>query len=243
MFFSEAAWATDELRDFAQGVGNFLDREIIPYREEFEKAGALSKEVWRQAGDNGLLGVCVPEEYGGLGATLAYESVLLAEMGLRNEMGFGYYVHSVVVHYILAYGTSEQKARWLPRLSSGELIGAICMSEPGAGSDLQAIKTRAELDGDGYCVNGSKTFISNGQIANFLLVVAKTDKSLGAKGISLIVIETDDVEGFRRGKNLEKLGLKSQDTSELLFDDVRVPTANGGGEHPGAGFGKYLVNN
>ncbi|MEM9286845.1 MAG: acyl-CoA dehydrogenase family protein [Pseudomonadota bacterium] len=236
MLFSDAQWANEELTAFSDGIGKFLDREVLPRRKEFETAGAVPREIWQKAGDNGLLGISVPEELGGLSGSLTHESILLGELGLRNEMGFGYYVHSIAVHYVLAYGTEYQKEKWLPKLATGDLIGAICMSEPGAGSDLQGIKTTATADGNEYVINGSKTFISNGQIANFLVVVAKTDKTQGAKGISLLGVETDGLEGFSRGQNLEKLGLKSQDTSELFFNNARVPSTALIGPEEGQGF-------
>lgn len=240
MFFAEAQWANDELRDFAAGVGAFLDREVTPLRDTFIRNGCVPKDVWFKAGKNGLLGISTPEAYGGLGAGFAHEVVTFAEFGLRNEVGLGLHVHSIVTHYILTYANEEQKTRWLPQLASGEYIGAICMTEPGTGSDLQAIQTTAQLDGDIYALNGSKTFITNGQNANFLIVVAKTDRDLGAKGISLICVETDDVEGFRRGRNLDKIGMKAQDTSELFFDDVRVPKENQLGMSAGLGFAQLM---
>ena len=240
MFFKDAPWANDELHDFAAGVGAFLDREVLPHRETFIRNGCVSKDVWRRAGENGLLGISTPEDYGGLGGGFAHEAVSFAELGLRNEVGLGLQVHSIVTHYILAYGDEAQKTQWLPRLASGELIGAICMTEPGTGSDLQAIQTSASRHGEHYILNGSKTFITNGQNANFLIIVAKTDRTLGAKGVSLICLETDNAYGFRRGRNLNKIGMKAQDTSELFFDGVRAPVKNLLGKGEGQGFAQLM---
>ena len=180
----------------------------------------------------------MPEEYGGAGGDFRHEAVIIdSAMGEMGIDGFGASLHNAIVApYIMHYGTEEQKQRWLPRMASGELVGAIAMTEPGAGSDLQGIKTTAKKDGNDYVINGSKTFITNGQTANLIIVVAKTDPTQGAKGTSLIVVETDEVEGFRRGRNLDKIGLEAQDTSELFFDDVRVPTANLLGAEEGKGF-------
>jgi acyl-CoA dehydrogenase len=179
----------------------------------------------------------MPEAYGGAGGTYAHESAIIEAIGHIGVEGFGAPLHnSIVAPYILHYGSEEQKRKWLPRMATGELIGAIAMTEPGAGSDLQGVKTRADRDGNHYRINGSKTFITNGQLANLVIVVTKTDPAKGAKGTSLIVVETDEVEGFQRGRNLDKIGLKSNDTSELFFNDVRVPTANLLGHEEGQGF-------
>ncbi|MGB3388605.1 MAG: acyl-CoA dehydrogenase family protein [Pseudaminobacter sp.] len=215
----------------------FFDAEIAPRYEEFEKAESFDRESWRKAGAAGLLCASMPEEYGGAGGTFAHESAIMEAIGHVGVDGFGIALHSsIVAPYILHYGSEEQKKKWLPRLATGELIGAIAMTEPGAGSDLQGVKTSARKDGNQYLVNGSKTFITNGQLANLIIVVTKTDPSLGAKGTSLVVVETDEVEGFERGRNLDKIGLKSNDTSELFFNDVRVPTANLLGVEEGQGF-------
>jgi acyl-CoA dehydrogenase len=205
--------------------------------ERWEDAGIVDREAWEKAGAAGLLCAAVPEEYGGAGGTFAHEHIIMYELGLAGLDSFGIALHNAIVApYILHYGTEEQKRKWLPKLASGEMIGAIAMTEPGAGSDLQGVRTSAVRDGNQYRVNGQKTFITNGQHANLIIVVAKTDPAAGAKGTSLIVIETEEVEGFRRGRNLDKIGLKGNDTSELFFDDVMVPTANLLGDDEGRGF-------
>jgi alkylation response protein AidB-like acyl-CoA dehydrogenase len=179
----------------------------------------------------------MPEEYGGAGGSFAHEAVIIDQLGKRGVDGWGIILHNAIVApYILHYGSEEQKKKWLPRLASGELVGAIAMTEPGTGSDLQSVKTTARRDGNQYLVNGSKTFITNGGTANFIIVVSKTDTTKGAKGISLVCVETDEVEGFRRGRVLDKLGQKANDTAELFFDDVRVPTSNLIGIDEGMGF-------
>ncbi|WP_422392438.1 acyl-CoA dehydrogenase family protein [Nitratireductor thuwali] len=218
-------------------ANRFLSEEIAPRYEEFEKAECFDRESWRKAGRNGLLCASIPEEYGGSGGTYAHESAIAEAIGHVGVDGFGIALHNAIVApYILHYGSEEQKRKWLPRMATGELIGAIAMTEPGAGSDLQGVKTRAEKDGNQYRINGSKTFITNGQLANLIIVVAKTDPAMGAKGTSLFIVETDEVEGFERGRNLDKVGLKSNDTSELFFNDVRIPTSNLLGEDEGQGF-------
>ena len=215
----------------------FLETEIAPRYEAFEKAEKFDRESWTKAGENGLLCASMPEEYGGAGGTFAHESAIIEAISHVGVDGFGIALHNAIVApYILHYGSEEQKRKWLPKLATGELIGAIAMTEPGAGSDLQGVKTRAVKDGNQYRISGSKTFITNGQLANLVIVVAKTDPEKGAKGTSLIVVETDEVEGFERGRNLDKIGLKANDTSELFFNDVRVPTANLLGTEEGQGF-------
>ncbi len=215
----------------------FLEAEIAPRYDEFEKNEKVDRESWEKAGQAGLLCASMPEEYGGSGGSYAHEAAIAEALGHVGVDGFGIALHNAIVApYILHYGSEEQKKKWLPKMATGELIGAIAMTEPAAGSDLQGIKTRAEKDGNQYRINGSKTFITNGQNANLIIVVAKTDPEKGAKGTSLIVIETDEVEGFERGRNLDKIGLKANDTSELFFNDVRVPTSNLLGHEEGQGF-------
>ena len=230
-------WMTEELSMLQDSAGRFFDREFVPHEEDWAKAGIMPREMWNKAGEAGLLLASVPEEYGGAGGTFAHESVILYEQGRANVRSLGNAVHSgIVAQYILAYGSEEQKRRWLPKMAAGELVGAIAMTEPGAGSDLQAVRTTARMTGNQYVVNGQKTFITNGQHADLVIVVAKTDPEEKARGVSLIVVETAEAEGFSRGRNLEKLGLKAQDTSELFFDDVKVPTANLLGTEEGQGF-------
>ncbi|SFN81685.1 acyl-CoA dehydrogenase [Mesorhizobium sp. NFR06] len=231
------AWAADEVGMLYDMASRFMSEEIAPRYDEFEKNEMFDRESWLKAGAAGLLCASMPEEYGGSGGTFAHESAIIEAIGHVGVDGFGIGLHnSIVAPYILHYGSEEQKRKWLPKLATGELIGAIAMTEPGAGSDLQGIKTRAEKDGNHYKISGSKTFITNGQLANLIIVVTKTDPEQGAKGTSLIVVETDEVEGFERGRNLDKIGLKSNDTSELFFNDVRVPTSNLLGHEEGKGF-------
>ncbi len=230
-------WAADEVTMLYDMASRFLSEEIAPHYDDYERQEIVERSAWEKAGAAGLLCASMPEEYGGAGGTYAHESAIAEAIGHVGVDGFGIALHnSIVAPYILHYGSEEQKKKWLPRMASGELIGAIAMTEPGAGSDLQGVKTRAEKDGNHYRINGSKTFITNGQNANLIIVVAKTDPTKGAKGTSLIVVETDEVEGFERGRNLDKIGLKANDTSELFFNDVRVPTANLLGHEEGQGF-------
>jgi acyl-CoA dehydrogenase len=198
--------------------------------------------VWRDAGDLGLLCCSVPEEYGGGGGTFAHDLAVFEAQVKVGDSSFGNQVHSgIVAHYLLAYGTEEQRRRWLPRVCSGEWVGAIAMTEPGAGSDLQGIATRAVRDGDDYVLNGSKTFISNGYSADLVVVVAKTDPDARSRGISLLVVETADCDGYERGRKLDKIGQRGNDTAELSFTDVRVPVANLLGGEEGAGFGQLMT--
>ena len=231
------SWVTEDVAMLYDMSVRFLETEIAPHYAEYEKNEIVDKSAWKKAGENGLLCASMPEEYGGSGGTFAHESAIAEALGHVGTDGFGIALHNAIVApYILHYGSEEQKKRWLPRLATGELIGAIAMTEPGAGSDLQGVKTRADKTGNQYTINGSKTFITNGQNANLVIVVAKTDPTKGAKGTSLIVVETDEVEGYERGRNLDKIGLKANDTSELFFNDVKVPTANLLGTEEGQGF-------
>jgi acyl-CoA dehydrogenase len=220
---------------FRDQARRFLEEEVIPHHAAWEEAGIVPRAVWRQAGAAGLLCPAIPEQYGGGGGTRLHSAVLIEETARAGASGLGFGLHSdIVAPYILAYGTEEQKKTWLPKLATGEVVGAIAMTEPGTGSDLQAVRTTALREGDELVINGSKTFITNGQNADLVIVVAKTDPAQGAKGISLVLVETDR-PGFKRGRNLEKIGLKAQDTSELFFDNLRVPAGNIlGGE--GKGF-------
>lgn len=230
-------WKTDDVVMLQDMASKFLEAEVLPHYDRFEKQEIFDRSIWELAGENGLLCASMPEEYGGAGGTYAHESAILEAISHVGVDGFGIALHnSIVAPYILHYGSEEQKKKWLPKMATGELIGAIAMTEPGAGSDLQGVKTSAKKDGNQYVINGSKTFITNGQLANLVVVVTKTDPSQGAKGTSLIVVETDGQEGFERGRNLDKVGLKSNDTSELFFNNVRVPTANLLGTEEGQGF-------
>ncbi|WP_404863792.1 acyl-CoA dehydrogenase family protein [Georhizobium sp. MAB10] len=231
------AWRTDDVAMLEDMATRWLEDEIAPHYERFEKQEMVDRESWTKAGEAGLLCASMPEEYGGSGGSYAHEAVIIEALGRTGTDGFGIALHNAIVApYILHYGSEEQKQRWLPRMATGELVGAIAMTEPGAGSDLQGVKTTAKKDGNQYLINGSKTFITNGQHANLIIVVAKTDPAKGAKGTSLMVVETDEVEGFERGRNLDKIGLKANDTSELFFNDVRIPTSNMLGTDEGQGF-------
>lgn len=235
--FPKPQWMDDEVSLVSDMANRFMENEIAPDYDEYEKNEIVPRERWELAGANGLLCAAMPEEYGGAGGTYAHEAAIIEAIGHHGVDGFGIALHSAIVApYILHFGSEEQKQKWLPRLATGELIGAIAMTEPGAGSDLQGVKTSAVKDGNQYRINGSKTFITNGQNANLVILVAKTDPEKGAKGTSLIVIETDEVEGFERGRNLDKVGLKANDTSELFFNDVKVPTSNLLGAEEGQGF-------
>jgi len=221
---------------FRETARAFCEKEIVPHHESWEEAGIVPRELWIAAGDAGLLGFMVPEQYGGGGARdFRFNAVVIEEVTKARASGPGFTIHADVVSgYLLDYASEEQKARWLPKFCTGETITAIAMTEPGAGSDLQGIQTTAIRDGDDYILNGQKTFISNGILADLVVVVAKTDPSAGYQGISLLVVERG-MEGFERGRNLDKIGLKAQDTAELFFDNVRVPAANLLGEE-GKGF-------
>lgn len=205
--------------------------------EQWREDGKIARTAWNEAGEMGFLCASVPEQYGGGGGDFGHEAMLLLAQAQANQSGFGGQVHSgIVAPYILKHGTEEQKKKWLPKMASGEYVAAIAMTEPTTGSDLQNIKTYAVKDGDDYIINGSKTFITNGQHANLIVLACKTDRELGAKGVSLIVVETDGLEGFERGRNLDKVGMSSQDTSELFFSNVRVPQSNLLGDTEGLGF-------
>ncbi|MFN4224955.1 MAG: acyl-CoA dehydrogenase family protein [Hyphomonas sp.] len=235
------AWRQgEELDIFADAVGSFFEKECAPHVAAWRKAGIVPREIWKKAGEMGLLGASVPEEYGGAGGDFRHEAIIIEQQQWKGIDGFGITLHNAIIApYITAYGTEEQKRRWLPKICSGEMVTAIAMTEPGAGSDLQNIKTTAKRDGNEYVINGSKTFISNGQTANLILVCAKTDPTKGAKGISIVCVETEPVEGeggFRRGRNLDKVGQHAADTSELFFDDVRVPATHLLGDEEGKGF-------
>ncbi|RLQ23874.1 acyl-CoA dehydrogenase [Seongchinamella sediminis] len=220
---------------FRDSVSKFLETEVVPYHAQWEKDGQVDRDLWRKAGAQGFLVPTAPEEYGGVGADYRYNAIINEELGKTGATGIGWPLHSdIAVPYLMNFGNEEQKQRLLPGCISGDIVTAIAMTEPGAGSDLQGIKTSAAADGDDFVLNGSKTFITNGQHADVVVVVAKTDASAGAAGISLLLVEAG-MEGFQKGSNLEKLGMKAQDTSELFFNDVRVPRANLLGEE-GKGF-------
>ena len=225
---------SEEHEIFRQSVRHFME-ELALHHEEWEEQGEVPRWAWKKAGEQGFLCVAIPEESGGIGADRRYSTILMEEQARLNLTGLGFALHSdIVAPYFDHYGTPEQKQRWLPAMASGDCIAGIAMTEPGGGSDLQAIRTTAIRDGDEYVVSGQKTFITNGQTADLFLVACKTDRSEGARGISLIVVEADR-PGFERGRRLKKLGTKAQDTSELFFNEVRVPVSNLVGEE-GRGF-------
>lgn len=230
-----------DLDGFRDSVRKFLEQEAAPHHEQWEKDGQVSRELWEKAGELGFLCPTMPEEYGGVGADFRYSAVIMEEVSRAGLSGIGWTLHSdIVAPYILNHGSEEQKKQYLPKMASGEIITAIAMSEPGAGSDLQGVKTNALKKGDHYILNGSKTFITNGQLADLVIVVAKTDPKEGAKGISLLLVESDS-EGFEKGQNLNKVGMKAQDTSELFFQDVKVPAKNLLGSMEGQGFMQLMM--
>jgi acyl-CoA dehydrogenase len=235
------AWMTEDIVLLEEQARRFMQAEFVPHLDKWHDEHMYPREVWTKAGEAGLLCATMPEEYGGAGGTFAHEAVINREYSLAGFDTFGAPLHSgIVAPYILHYGTEDQKKRWLPKLATGELIGAIAMTEPGTGSDLQGVRSTAVKTGNRYVLNGSKTFITNGQHANLIVVVAKTDPKERAKGISLMVVETDDAPGFRRGRKLKKLGMDSADTSELFFDDVSLPAENLLGTEEGQGFAQLM---
>jgi acyl-CoA dehydrogenase len=232
----KSSWSNTDLEDFRNLVRTFFQKELVPHQERWAQAKQIDREVWTKAGEIGLLALSIPEEYGGGGGTFAHETVLYEEQARSGDSAWGVSVHNgIVAHYLLNYASEGKKREWLPKFASGEFVGAVAMTEPGTGSDLQGIKTRAVREGGEYVINGAKTFITNGLHADLVVVAVKTDPDAGAQGISLIAVETT-TPGFRRGRVLDKIGLKGQDTAELFFDDVRVPAENLLGEAEGQGF-------
>ncbi|MCE5290477.1 MAG: acyl-CoA dehydrogenase family protein [Nocardiaceae bacterium] len=241
MATSHSPWMDPELHELRDLAAKFFNSEIAPHAERFAEQHHVDRDLWNRAGDLGLLCMSIPVEYGGGGGTFAHEAVVLEEQARVGDSSWGAGLHSgIVAHYILHYATEELRREWLPKMASGELVGAIAMTEPGTGSDLQSVKTKAVLDGDEYVITGSKTFITNGQQADLIVVVAKTDSTKGAAGISLLMVEADR-PGFRRGQVLNKIGQRGQDTSELFFDDVRVPRTHLLGESEGQGFVQLMT--
>ena len=224
---------------YRESVRNFYQDQCVPFHEEWENKGEVPRELWQDAGANGMLSVTVPEEYGGMGLDILFSSINWQEQSYAGTTGPGWALHSeIVAPYLVHYGTEEQKQEWLPKMVTGDAITAIAMTEPGAGSDLQGMRTTAVKDGDDYIINGSKTFITNGWLADMVIVCAKTDPKAGARGISLFVVDTK-LPGFKKGKKLKKMGMKAQDTAELFFEDMRVPASALLGEE-GKGF-VYLM--
>ena len=231
-----STWYSEEHRLYTESVRKFFAGELAPNIERWIDAGIVDRVFWVKAGEAGILGAAIEEAYGGAGAGISFDAITIYEQARCSDSGWGFGIQSIVIHYIRAYGTEDQKARWLPKLATGEMVAALAMTEPGGGSDVQSVRTSATKTGNEYLITGSKAFITNGQTANLICLAAKTDKDAGASGVSLIMVETDDLEGFRRGKNLSKLGLKAQDTTELFFEGVRVPKNNLLGIQEGQGF-------
>ena len=230
-------WLNEDLEDLGRLTRTFLEKEVVPNQARWAEQHMVDRDFWRTAGRAGLLCVSIPEEYGGGGGTFAHDAVIAAEQARVVDDAWANSVHSTIVaHYINTFGTEEQKRRWLPGMASGDLVGAIAMTEPDTGSDLQRVRTRAVRDGDDYVINGAKTFISNGTHCDVLIVVARTSDEPGGRGLSLIVAETTGLPGFERGRVLEKIGMHGQDTRELSLMDVRVPRANLLGGVEGSGF-------
>ena len=216
----------EEHRMFRETARRFIEREIVPHHEQWERDGVVPRELWLKAGAEGLLCCTVPERYGGLGLDYLFDVIVFEELWRVGASGPGFLIHTdLVATYINSFGTEEQKQAWLPKMVRGEAIGSLGMTEPHAGSDLKAIRTKAVRDGNDFLINGQKVFISNGQLCDILVLATKTNGDAGAKGVTLFLVEGDRA-GFTRGRNLEKLGMKAQDTSELFFEDVRVPASN-----------------
>jgi len=234
-------WMCSELENFRDAIRRFIDAEVTPHQERWRKQQHVDRSLWNKGGEMGMLLADIPEEYGGAGGSFAHQAVVFEELSYAGDMAFGIHVHAIVAHYILNQGTEAQKKKYLPLMASGEMIAAIAMSEPGAGSDLKGIRTSAVPEGDGYRINGSKIFISNGYLADLVVVVTKTDPDAGSKGVSLMLVETKNCPGYRVGRILEKIGQKGQDTCELFFDDVRVPADAVLGGVEGKGFYQLMT--
>ncbi|MCE3605894.1 acyl-CoA dehydrogenase family protein [Massilia sp. P8910] len=236
-----SSWMTPELEGFRDAVRRFVASEVAPHQQRWREQQHVDRDLWHKGGAMGILCADIPEQYGGSGGSFAHQAIVFEELGYCGDMAFGIHVHAIVAHYLLNQGTEAQKLKYLPKLASGEMVAAIAMSEPGAGSDLKGIRTSAVRTADGYKVNGSKTFISNGYLADLVVVVVKTDADAGAKGVSLLLMETKDNPGFRVGRILEKVGQKGQDTCELFFDDAHVALDNVLGGAEGQGFAQLMT--
>ncbi len=238
----QRSWTDPDLDQYRDTVVRFIEEQMLPGDEAARQQGHVGHALWRRAGETGLLCTDIPEAWGGGGGDFRHEAVFCEEMARRSLTGMNSSVHSIVAHYFLNHGTEEQKRRYLPRMARGEIVGAIAMTEPGTGSDLQGIRTRAVRDGDHYVLNGAKTFISNGFLAGVVLVVCKTDPNKGAAGTSILIVDTENCPGYRVGRVLDKMGLKAQDTSELFFDDVRVLADQLLGGEEGKGFYQLMAD-
>jgi acyl-CoA dehydrogenase len=237
-----SGWMDDELTAFRDTVARFVEAEMVPQDARWRAQHHVDRETWKLLGDTGLLCLDIPEQYGGAGGDFRHEAVLYEELNRRGISGFGQGVHSICANYVLNHGTEEQKQRWLPRMAAGELIGAIAMTEPAAGSDLRGIRTRAVREGDVYRINGSKIFITNGGSATLLMLLVKTDPEARKGGMSLIMVETEGLAGYRVGRVLDKMGMHAQDTAELFFDDVRVPVDCLLGSQEGSGMHQLMAD-
>ncbi|MEU2006379.1 acyl-CoA dehydrogenase family protein [Rhodococcus sp. NPDC019627] len=236
------SWHDDEVRALSELATGFFEREVVAHNDKWDAQHRIDRSVWHTAGQLGLLCCSVPEGYGGGGGTFAHDLAVFEAQGYAGDLAFGISVHSgIVAHYLVAYGSEAQKKAWLPGMATGEILGAIGMTEPGAGSDLKAIKTTAIRDGDDYVINGSKTFITNGASADMIVLAVKTDPKAGAKGVSLVIVDLRDCPGFTVGRVLDKVGQHGADTSELSFTDVRIPVDSLLGESEGQGFGQLMA--
>jgi acyl-CoA dehydrogenase len=235
-------WMDDELVAFRDTAARFVETEMVPHDARWRAQHHVDRETWKLAGSTGLLCLDIPQQYGGGGGDFRHEAVLYEEMNRRGISGFGQGVHSICANYVLNHGTEAQKQRWLPRMASGDLIGAIAMTEPAAGSDLRGVRTRAVREGDVYRINGSKIFITNGGSAGLLMLLVKTDPESRKGGMSLIMVETEGLAGYRVGRVLDKMGLHAQDTAELFFDDVRVPVDCLLGGQEGSGMHQMMAD-
>ncbi len=238
----QSPWMDEDLEIFRTAASRFVETEMVPYDEGWREQKYIDREFWRKAGKNGFLCTDIPDEYGGGGGDFRHEAVFFEEQWRRGLSGLGQGVHSIVANYLLHHGTEEQKKRWLPEMAKGQLIAAIAMTEPGTGSDLKGIKTRAVRDGDDYVINGSKLFITNGYVSELLALVVCTDPGAGSKALSIVMMETRNLDGFKVGRILNKMGQKSQDTCELFFDDMRVPQENLLGGAEGQGFAQLMAD-
>ncbi len=241
LFTKSSSLLSDENKIFEENIKKFFKKEMVPKIKIWEEKGVVEKKFWEKAGSFGIIGGSVPTTYGGSGGDFTYDSIVLYEQAKTGDFSWGYAIQSIVIHYLLKYGNEKQKNKWIPKLITGKKIAALAMTEPETGSDFKSIKTFSRKEGNNYIINGSKTFITNGQTANLILLAAKTNPNEKSKGISLILIDTSKVKGFRRGKNLKKLGMKGNDTAELFFENVKVSSNNLLGNEENEGF--YQIMN